>query len=181
MYDYVRTQYGPGSPWCLGVEGAPLGQQSCVCSQCCPTVPGREQGRPGGSQGSPSPGHQAPPWGRDGPRLGWDISPRVGLVLWGPQLSITGLWWAGDWPCRSITGAGADGPEGLKWGPGSGSSSGEAWGRQGRDSEGRQCPQRSARWADWEKNLYINFIFFLIFVFMSHENVKVKPALERRK
>jgi len=47
----------PGSPWCLGMEGAPLGQQSWVCSQTCPTAPGREQGRLEGSQGSASIGH----------------------------------------------------------------------------------------------------------------------------
>lgn len=36
----------------------------------------------------------------------------------GPMAAEAGLWGAGGQPCSGVTGAGADGPRGLPWGPG---------------------------------------------------------------
>lgn len=57
--------------------------------EVCPTATARS-GTAGSTRGSPSPGHQAPPWG------------------WGQAEARLGD--AGDQPCCSITGAGADSP-----------------------------------------------------------------------
>lgn len=50
----------------------------------------------------------------------------------GPWLGREGLWGAGDGPCCSIAGAGADDPRGLTWGPGPWVVGGISGGEQGQ-------------------------------------------------
>jgi len=95
----------------------------------------------GTDRGSPSPGCRAPPW---------DGGPRVGPARRGPWPGRAGLWGAGERPCCSVAGAGADGPGGLRRGPvpgtGWGESQGLRWGPGPgtgwgfKDSQGWQCP-----------------------------------------
>jgi len=84
-------------------------------------------------------------------RPGQDISLRVGVRVWaqtqahravvkdkarlrrGPGSGVSwpcraGLWGAADQPCCRLAGAGADGPSGLKWGPGTWAGWGETRG-----------------------------------------------------
>jgi len=60
------------------------------------------------------------------------VGPQVGLARQDPWPGRAGLWGAGDQPCCGVTGAGADGPGGLEWGPGL---------RAGCARQGHQCLQ----------------------------------------
>jgi len=63
--------------------------------------------------------------------------------LW---LSRAGLWGAGDQPCWGISGAEADSPVGLKWGPGTWAGRWEPQEMQGRDIQDWWCPDRTPSW-----------------------------------
>lgn len=64
---------GIGSPWGLGVAGAPQGGRAGPGNLSHPTVPAKEQG----SQGeAPAPGIRHLPGDRGGTRVAWVISPR---------------------------------------------------------------------------------------------------------
>jgi len=78
-----------------------------------PPQPGA--GQLGGTMAAPELGVGHLPW--DGLKPGWNLDTRVDSDRQGPWLGRAGLWGAGDRPCCSITGAGADSPGGVTWVP----------------------------------------------------------------
>lgn len=70
----------------------------------------------GGHWERPNPRHQAPHWRCAKARPGHGSTGGSSSV--GPMAAEAGLWGAGGQPCSGVTGAGADGPRGLPWGPG---------------------------------------------------------------
>ena len=86
---------------------------------------------------------QSQPWASGtslGMSQGWTKAWACGPSLGDPWAGRAGLWGAGDQPCCGITGAGADSPGGLRWGPGPWAG-GRASGGPGGDNQGHQCPQ----------------------------------------
>ena len=133
MHSKGSSSLGAGGQDCRGSPG----HQSRAWQPGPVPFPSQEQL---GVPGQPQPQAPGTSPARGQPRPGQVVGPWVGLARQGPWLGRAGLWGAGDQPCCSITGAGADGPREATQGPGpwAGGESprGLTWG-----SQGRWCPQ----------------------------------------
>ena len=98
-----------------GLPTAPSGQG--LAARAHPTAPAKSRAA-GGTGTAPALSSRRLPGDRDGTRPGREVGPWVSLARWGPWAGRAGLWGTGERPCCSVTGAGADGPGELKWGPG---------------------------------------------------------------
>jgi len=75
-------------------------------------------GQPGSNRAAPALGAGHLCGDRDGLKPGQHVGPVGGPSSATSTARQGRLWRAGDWPCCGITGAGADGPVRLTWGPG---------------------------------------------------------------
>ena len=84
-----------------------------IPARTCPTTPARSRAA-GGTGAATAMVTRHLLGDRDGPMLGWDVGLQMDPAQQGPWLGRAGLWGAGDGPCCSIAGAGADSPGWLK-------------------------------------------------------------------